>query len=474
MILEMVGSRVLSPYVGTSIIVWTSLIGIILGSLSLGYYLGGKIADIKASNKILSLLLFASALLIALTALIKTPVLSYIGTTFADIRTASIISTIILFAPASIILGMISPYTIKLKLKNLNATGRIVGNLYAISTIGSIIGTFLAGFYLIALFGDTALLLILALTLSITSLLALTKKDVKLALAIIIITIISVIGFVLSKDKNSNIIEIDTTYNHIKIYDTVNLSTGENIKMLQIGNGYHSAMSLENDELVFEYTKYYRLIDHFIPDLKSALMIGGGAYSYPQDFLKNHANATLDVVEIDPELTKIAKKYFNLKEDDRLKIYHEDGRTFLNKTKNSYDAILIDAFLSSLAVPHHLTTIENINNIYNSLNENGVVIANLISSIEEDSGKFLRAEYYTYKEIFPQVYVFPVQYPEAGEFTQNVILIALKSENPISLTSENKELNKYLSHIYKKEIANDMPLLTDDFSPVDQYTMNLL
>ncbi|MFH1533488.1 MAG: fused MFS/spermidine synthase, partial [Nitrospirota bacterium] len=146
MVLELVGSRVLAPYVGTSILVWTSLIGIILGSLSLGYYLGGRIADKKASFRILAFILFSAAILITLTTLIKSPVLTFIQTSIRDLRTASVVATILLFTPASIALGMVSPYSVKLKLHRLEATGRTVGNLYALSTIGSIVGTFLAGF----------------------------------------------------------------------------------------------------------------------------------------------------------------------------------------------------------------------------------------------------------------------------------------------------------------------------------------
>ena len=468
MILELVGSRILAPYVGTSIIVWTSLIGIILGSLSLGYYLGGKIADRRATHRILALILFSSAILITLTAIIKNPVLTFVGTYVFDLRTASILSTIILFTPASIALGMIAPYAIKLKLENLSSTGRTVGNLYAISTIGSIVGTFLAGFVLITFFGNTNLLLILSATLVLTSLL--TTSNIKLKAGITAITVIGIIGFALQLNSEAEAIELNTTYSYIKIYDGI-LNSKE-VKILKINNNFHSAMYLDSDELVFDYTKYYRLIDHFAPDLKTALMIGGGAYSYPKDFLASHPEATLDVVEIDAELTQLAKEHFGLKDDPRLTIYHEDGRPFLNRTENLYDAIMIDAFSSSLAVPYHLTTLENVQNLERALNDDGVVIMNLITEIEGEGGKFLRAEYHTYKEVFPVVHLFPVQFPESGNLRQNVMLVATKSQK--TLESENEELNDYLKHLWKNEIPADVPILTDDFAPVDQYTLKMI
>ena len=179
MIFELVGSRVLGPYFGTSIFVWTSLIGIILGSLSLGYYVGGKIADKTANFTNLSFIVFLSAVFIGFTILVKSFLLIFLQTSVSDIRVSSVIASFILFSPASVLLGMVSPYAAKLKLDNLNTSGKTIGNLYAISTAGSIIGTFLSGFYLIPHFGTNKLLIILSITLIIVSLLLSSKKFIK-------------------------------------------------------------------------------------------------------------------------------------------------------------------------------------------------------------------------------------------------------------------------------------------------------
>ncbi len=214
------------------------------------------------------------------------------------------------------------------------------------------------------------------------------------------------------------------------------------------------------------------MVDHFMPELENALMIGGGAYSYPKDFLANHENANLDVVEIDSELTELAKEYFGLEDDPRLTIFHEDGRIYLNSAEKQYDAIFQDAFSSSLAIPYHLTTVEHIQNMYDALTEDGVALVNVISRMEGEGGKFLSAQYHTYKEVFPYVYLFPVQYPEDADIAQNIMLVATKSEK--NLSSENSELNNYLNHYWKKEIPNYLPILTDDFAPVDQYTLKMI
>jgi spermidine synthase len=244
------------------------------------------------------------------------------------------------------------------------------------------------------------------------------------------------------------------------------------LKMSTDPDSPFSAIYLDkDDDLVFPVQRFFRLAWHFNPEIKNSLMIGGAAYSFPKDYLKTDSMAKMDVVEIDPTITKIAREYFNLRDDPRLNIYHEDGRTFLNKTQNKYDAVFMDAYKTHF-VPYQLTTIEAAEEIYRVLNDNGVALVNIISSIEGDKGKFLRAEYATFKQIFPQVYIFRVLYP-MPEITQNLMLVAIKSDKPASFTDSNEELNAYLTHIWDKEIPADVPVLTDDYAPVDNYMLKV-
>ena len=473
MIFEIVGSRVLGPYFGTSIFIWTGLIGIILASLSLGYYLGGRIADKNPKISNLSLIIFLSAVFIGLTIVIKSFLLTYLQASISDIRMSSVIASLILFSPASILLGMISPYAAKLKLDSLNTSGKTIGNLYAISTTGSIIGTFLSGFYLIPHFGTNKLLIILSITLFFVSFSLFPKRLIKVKLSILVFIIIgwfavtgSGFNYLFQSD---GFIDVDTAYNRIWIYDHNDQKTNKPIRIMRIDNVNHSSMFLDSDELTNEYTKYYHLAKHFYPDFKTTLMLGGAGYSYPKAFLNSYPEATIDVVEIDPMVTELAKKYFNLKENSRLNIYHEDGRPYLNKTQKKYDIIFGDAFSSHYSLPYQLTTKEVTQKKYNLLNDNGVVILNIISAIEGEKGKFLRAEYATYRSIFPQVYLFPVRELNNGNEVQNIILVALKSKDNQNFNDADPELNEYLQHLWKKEIYDDVPILTDDFAPVDYY-----
>ena len=475
MIFELVGSRVLGPYFGTSLFVWTSLIGIILGSLSIGYYWGGKIADRKASFSRLSLIIFLAAILMIITTLSKDSILYFFSKYFVP-DSGLILVSLILFSPISILLGMVSPYAVKLKLNNLDTSGSTIGNLSAISTLGSIIGTFLSGFYLIPKFGTNKLLIILSALLILVSILVFSKRLLKIKLSALVISIfilISIGSFNYAFGKD-NFLDVDTAYNRIWIYDRIDKDTNKPVKTMGINNENHSSMFLDSDELVNEYTKYYHLAKHFNPDFEKALIFGGAGYSFPKDFLLKYPLATIDVVEIDPKVTDLAKKYFNLKENPRLSIYHEDGRVFLNETQEKYDVIFGDAFSSRYSIPYQLTTKEVVQKKFDILNNDGVVVLNIISTIDGEKGKFLRAEYATYKSVFPQVYLFPVTVKNNGFYIQNIILVALKSEEKPAFMSEDLQLNEYLKHLWTREIKMDVPVLTDDYAPVDYYIYKVL
>lgn len=166
---EIIGSRMLGPYVGTSISVWTSIIGTILLSLSAGYYFGGKLADKKPFYSILALAIGISGILILISTLLKDTLLSWMVNTFDNLEIISVVASILLFSLPAFFLGMVSPYAVKLKIKDVKTSGATAGYLYAISTAGSITGTFLAGFYLIPSFRISVILYIFTLILLIVS-----------------------------------------------------------------------------------------------------------------------------------------------------------------------------------------------------------------------------------------------------------------------------------------------------------------
>ncbi len=475
--LEITGARVLAPYAGTSLVVWTSLIGVILASLSLGYYWGGRGADKNPSYHTLSLLLLGSGLYIGAVALTKDYFLTGLQTALTDIRLNATVSALFLFALPSLLLGAVSPYLAKLNITALADSGKAVGNLYALSTLGSIVGTFLTGLVLLAYIGNTNILIGLAALLLLLSLAADYKKLLKTKIILLILTTAS-LGLAPLLKFNPALIDIDTPYNRVWIYDSPDSAAHRTRRVLFTDPlSAQSAAFLDSNELVFAYTKYYQLAEHFKPGFKRVLMVGGAAYSVPKYFLEHYPAATIDVVEIDPGMTRIARQYFNLKDNTRLAIYHEDGRAFLNRLSRQnpaerYDVILLDAF-KSLNIPHQLATAEAVAKIFSLLQGDGVVISNIASAITGDKGQFLRAEYATFADIFPQTMIFPVQYPQESDRLQNVMLVALKTAAAPKMTSDNPELTGYLSHRFLEPIAADRPVLTDDFAPVERYISRL-
>ena len=475
MIFEIVGSRVLAPHLGTSIYVWTSLIGVILASLSVGYWQGGKLADENPSLKTLSLIVFLAGFFILATALFKDQLILLVHRTISDLKWAAVLSAFILFTPASILLGMVLPYATKLRLTDLTNSGKTIGNLYALSTIGSILGTFLCGFVLIPLLGSYKILISLGVVLAITALLFSPKLKnwftSKTQLFLLVLFALSV-GFSAFSPEYPNLIDVETPYNRVLIYNTMDTKSKKEIKVMRLNNYINAAMFLNSDELVYEYSKYYRAFaKHFVPNFKNVLCLGGAAYSIPKNFLKHHPETKMDVVEIDAGITELAKKYFNLTYSPNLKIHHEDARTFINQTTEKYDVICWDVFTSVNNVPFQLTTKEVTEKLFSMLNENGIVLLNTIGSIEGKKGKFLRAEHATYKSVFKNVYLFAVQDEENGELIQNIILVALKSNDTPNFQSEMPEINEKLQHIWKKGIPADQPVLTDDYAPAN-YLLN--
>ncbi len=441
----------------------------------MGYWWGGQLSDKQPNSKILSRLILVSAASILILAFVSDPILVFIQNMVPDVRLASLVASAILFGVPGVFLGTVTPYAVRLKMTSVASSGQTAGTLYALSTLGSIVGTFSAGFYLISYFKNSTTLLIIGVLLGLMSLIC-HARDLK-ALKVIVL-ILTCIGFTQTKSAaalliGSDFVDTNTPYNRVWIFDAHHQETRQPIRIMQMNDEMDSAMFVGNTDLVFEYTKYFRLFQHFNPQAKKVMMIGGAAYSYPKAFLNEVPEGFMDVVEIDPGVTTLAYKYFDLKDDPRLRIFHEDGRLFLNRVTEKYDAILVDAFKSH-SLPFQLATREAISKEYDLLNEDGVVLANLITAIEGDAGELLRAVYWTYKEFFPHVNIYAVNSPEDGKQVQNIILVATKSKTPQKPYSTNPEWSSYLNHLWVLDIPKDVPVLMDEYAPADRYAMKVI
>lgn len=466
MILELVAARVLSPYVGSSNLIWTTIIGVMLISMSIGYWLGGKKADKDPNINNLSNLILLGALITSLIPLMETILVSNFAKISDNLVLIALITSAVIFGIPSFVLATVSPFAVKLRDKEYKNLGEISGRTSSLSTIGSIFGTFLAGFFLIPTFGVRTIVLTITIVLLVLAVLLYENKNKKYFIFISIIAIsifvFQILGKVVFEKQNPDIIkDIDSEYSRIWVKQVAANNT--TYKTLQVENGLESYIDEETGEMGAKYLYYYDLADYYLKDFNSTLMIGGAAYTYPTHYLEKFQNKKIDISEIDEKMTQLAVEQFNLDiNNERLRIYHQDGRSFLNTTKNKYDVILIDAFKGENA-PFELTTYEAMKNAKNILNDNGMVITNIISSVEGSDSDFIKYEYSTYKKIFDDVKVFKVRQENDTE-RQNLILIGFKGNTNIN--NNKYEEYKDLLDMELDEFTSDKGISTDNYAPI--------
>ncbi len=476
MVYEITGSRIVSPYIGASTYVWTSLIGIILAALSLGYWLGGRIADKRPDVRVLGAAVFLAGGAISATILIKDLALGFIAGLPLSLELKAVTAALFLFAPASILLGFVAPYAVKLRTASLNESGSTAGSLYALSTLGSIAGTFAAGFFLIPYLGSLRTLYLIAAILFAIGLLLGVAGFVRIKAAALVLFAAAVAvneSSALYLQRAFGSYDIDTEYSRVRVFDSIDPATSRKITSMAIDPFYvQSAAYEDSDDLVFEYSKYYALIEDLVPHHRRILMIGGAGYSFPKYFLAHYPNSRMDVAEIDPGMTQIARTHFRLRENERLNTFHEDGRVFLNKSgSGTYDAVLMDAFGSLFSVPFQLTTIEAVREIERVLKPGGVVIFNVGSAIKGEASLFLQAELAAYREVFQTVDVFKINPNRDDADLQNLIIIARRSGGPLEKnTIANASHPALLSTIYDEDIPITVPAPTDDLAPIEFYS----
>lgn len=463
---ELVGTRILAPFFGSSIIVWTSVIGIVLSSLTLGYSWGGKLSRQKVSPDALAGLLLGASLSVFFTATIGKILLEKLSLS-TNLISGSILSSLLLFGPANFFFGAVFPYCARLAIKSVKNSGSIIGHLSSISALGSIAGVFVTGFLLIPNFGSNNILY-LGSGLLFVFYLTIAKKG-KAFWTLLLFLIFGARFLFFNVTTEGVLRETDSLYSHIIVSRTTDVATNRPVIKLSTGKyEIQSSMFLDkDDDLVDQYKKFFRLAPLFTPKMEKVLMVGGGAYSSPKDFLKKYSDVEISVVEPDKIMTNLAETYFHLPNNPNLKIYHQDGRTFLNNApENSYDIVIVDAFQSGLSIPFEITTIESLGLLKNTLSEKGVVMVNIISAIEGPGSKFFRSEYNSFLMVFPKVFVFLVQNPKNTKSIQNIILLASKDKNLKMPETKDPELKNHLSHLVKQEIGEGKEL-TDDHAPVE-------
>jgi len=469
MVLEIVGARVLAPFLGTSIVVWTGLIGVVMAALAMGYWQGGRLADRRPSARTLSAVILLAALLTAATAATKALLLDFLVSHGLGPRLGVIAAALLLFAPAAGLLGMVAPFAVRLTLRDAATVGATAGRLYALSTVGSIVGTFAAGFVLVAALGSTTILLVTAIFLVAVSLIA-CRADVKAKAAAL--AVIVLVGLWLTAQDAAlaaaGIHDVDTAYGRVLVYEGLDPVSTRPIRVMTTGpSRFQSALyPTAPDELVLDYTRFFTIGLEMAPPAPRVLILGGGAYAFPRHVLAARPQAAVTVVELDPGVTELARKHFGLLPHPGLSIVHEDARMVINRHGDPYDLIYLDAFGTDYAPPFHLVTREAARRLQSLLAPDGAVMVNAIGTLDGDGSRFIRSLAATFAAVFDDVALYPLGSAGSEQAAQNIMLLARNRPGPLPVGSA-PEMRRFLEKRMEASAVAGGLELTDDHAPVE-------
>jgi len=482
LVIELVAGRVLAPYVGVSLYTWTSIIGVVLAGISAGAWAGGWLADRRPAPSTLGWLLIAAGLLSILIApatgylAADDGMLTRLGIATTLLQRVVVLSFVLFFLP-SFFLGMISPVAVKLAVRELDTAGRVVGRIYAVSTLGSIAGTFVTGFYLVARFGTRTTLVGVGVVLIATALVfgGLFGRVGRAAALAILAGGAAYAGLwpaspslppdqrLVYESRALGVIHTEESqYYTIQVERTVRGDTGALLHALQLDHLTHSYSDLD-DPSYLEYG-YMRIFEDIVARGGSRyLFIGGGGYTLPRYIHDTYPHARVDVVEIDPAVTRVARRYFAAPRGPRIRTINEDARWFsMRDGHGPYDAIFIDAF-NDLSVPYHLTTREQTLRLHEMLAPGGVLTANLIDDFNR--GRFLGSYVRTLQSVFGDEHVIVVlEGEEDKEATRSTFIVAASTSR---LTFEDGAYILQGAELRRWLAARDTIILTDDYAPVD-------
>jgi spermidine synthase len=487
---EMLGSRYLNPYFGSGIYTWASLISTVLMALTLGYFLGGWLADRTASLSVLAVTVLVGSLYMLVLPSFAQPLLEFLLADIEDVRTGSLVASVAILLFPVTFFGMFSPFAIRLMLRSAQSSGIVSGTVYGVSTFGSIVGTLGTTFFLIPTIGTRAITLYLGAAGIACGLILLaagrferktaaTAAAVLLALAIIAVPgpgsandalLDESVRAEILKRKDGRLAHVESEYNDIYISKRRN----QLIMTFQLkGWDYtESVTNLEDpDDLPLHYSQVMTAASLLYPaEVKRILMIGLGGGSISTYYGRAMPDVHIDTVELDQRVIDVAKQYFALRETPRVRYIAADGRVFLNRSKDKYDLILLDAYRGGY-VPFHLLTREFYTLVKNRLTPGGAVAFNV-----HDGTKLYHSTVRTLGEVFPTVDLYP---SGMGE------VIATLSADPkfdrsvlatrAAALQERYKFRYALPDVLKRRIANPQrearggELITDDFAPVNLY-----
>ena len=472
--IEFAAARLLAPFFGQSLFIWGTLIGLILIYLTIGYYAGGRLADRRPEARLLFQIVAAAALLTAAIPLVSRPILSLAQTGFAQLSVGlvlgSLLSVIILFAAPVILLGMASPFVIRLRIRRLETAGNAAGAVYALSTLGSILGTFLPVFWLIPTYGTRPTIFVLAFLLGAISAAGLYEPGRRRLYLLIPIVIVALAllsgGAIRAPSYGSRVYETESAYSYIQVVR----AGSETQLLLDEGSAIHS---------IYDPTTLYThgywddvlLAPYFgagdVPGRVALVGLAGGTVA--RQFTAIDGPIPIDGVEIDPKLVEVGRRYFDMTEPN-LHVTVADGRYWMATEAGSYDVILVDAYRQPY-IPFYLTTREFFESAKAHLAPDGVLAIN-VGRTPTDT-RLVDALSGTLNAVFPNVFVL-----ESNRRYTNSVIYATSSPTGVDqfVARAKAETNPKLQPIALEALqtgnVRKVPasgiVFTDDLAPVER------
>jgi spermidine synthase len=486
MIVELTASRVLAPSFGNTLYTWTSLIGVVLVALSVGYYAGGRLADRYPTPKTLLHLISAAALCVLAVPILSRLVVAGLASEGqeVDIILGPLYAALLLFAVPGCLLGTVTPVCIKLLSQQTHnhRVGASAGTIAMLSTVGSVLGTFGAGFVLIPAVGARSIFVVVGLCLAVTAALGYAglvgsrfRSPRSAGLVLIGAAVLGLASQLGLESAAQNVVfQKDTFYHRISVM-RMNAPDGRGVTFLLTDGAAQGAQADEGEHLVYEYNRYYRLERLFADSVRRALFLGGGAYATPECLADDHPGAVVDVVEIDPEIERIARRFFRLDDyEGRVRPVVDDARRFLAASNERYDLIFGDVFRGKQTVPPHLVTREFFELIKRRLTADGVYMMNVIGALQGPRSRLFVSVAATLQDVFGELYVFAVHPNRPATQPQNLVLVAPKQQrnwNRMDLVERagSDALVRMAGNLVGADLfdLSGATLLTDDFCPVE-------
>lgn len=477
MIVEIVAARLLAPYVGVSLYTWTTLIGVILAGLSLGNWLGGFWVDRGADAREAGITLFLSGIFCLISLLILTWLAPLLQAYRANLILSSMVYVSALFFIPALLLGIVTPLLTALALNLDKRTGHVLGRMHALAALGSIVGTFVAGFWLIQFFGTRSVIIGTAVGLILLSLpWLMASKKTMLGMSVVAVLGLSVTaiqgGLETPCDAESNylcirVVDESTPASLGPVRSMVldHLSHGTNVRddTELLLAPYVQAM----DELVYQQFQGNRNLTYFFA--------GGGAYTQPRALRSAAPQAEIHVAELDPLVTQVAEQHLFF-DSEGVVIHHRDARPVLQEYPESYFDVVVGDVFHDIAIPYHLVTLEFLQLVKNRMKPDGLYLMNVVDTFPDP--RMVKSLLKTLQSLFSDVRVWVDHFPDRPERMTYVISAGDQHDVPEILVAQTGMRRRWMS-INEPLLQSgtglaELPILTDGFAPVDRLLSSLL